>query len=963
MIKLPKPGAGKDGKTDIHERVKALAASYVPEWKPFAAGDAGGALAELFCGMFDGIERRADIVPNKYHTELLSLVGVTSPSAVSAGGLVKFTSSRQTRSPVTIERGTEVFAVGEGSRSIIYSTERTIGVTSAKLETIYYTNNAKTGDNGIRPAGEIKKLDAAAPITFFAPTDGENITRHRFEIGGGSALRLGIPCELEVRIKTGSPQSDISSAALLADKARARWSYISSDGAHEFDSVRSEGAVILLTKSSGADIIEADERRSIFCDIFSDIGGVEAENVTLRPLPTSRITALTKSDSEYIDPADGGYAFGKRPSDGMNFYIRCDDAFSKRGSKAFCEIDVRTVVYADYDENVPQYNFGRSIIDKNDALQIKPDDVFIESVAWEYYNGIGWTKLEVAGDRNPFSCSEAKGLDPKSENGEKFKQFTFIVPKEAQPVIVGAEEGYFIRARITGMANYFSRTRRFLLPFVKSCSCSFDYPQAIPADYIRVENNGDIKEIKNAQGIAELGLSLYSDIETGEEAMYLRFDRSPHAMPLSLAFICDGVFGGCGRLFCDAYRDGKFNRVKISDRTAALSHSGELLIYLSEPLEENIIFGERGYWLRLSCASLVTPAPRVISATPNAVSARQYTETAPMLFSAGIYDAGRLLKLVYSPVSDCIVTVDEGEGPIKWMRCPDLMLESADARVYTLDCASATITFGDGIHGMVPPYKNDERNIKVRCFLGGGRAGNMPVGAVSALVTSIPKIVAVENITPMSGGTDEMTADKTEKYGGSILRHLGRAIGAFDYEQLILSQFCAVKGVKCFKNTAYDGSAACGEVTVALMPSIELDDSSAVILCRDIYDFIKDRCDGVTEASGRLHIRLAQEINVSVTAEIIPEDYDDTVRLSADITSALEKLINESWRTAEIGRQLRIAELNGALRSVRGVSGVGRIQIEGSCRENGVVRIFPIEDDSAFPLSSVRSGTHTIKII
>ena len=74
---------------------------------------------------------------------------------------------------------------------------------------------------------------------------------------------------------------------------------------------------------------------------------------------------------------------------------------------------------------------------------------------------------------------------------------------------------------------------------------------------------------------------------------------------------------------------------------------------------------------------------------------------------------------------------------VRWERKADLSLAGGGERCYQLDPYAGTVTFGDGVHGRVPPP--GEENIRVSYCFGGGEWGNRPAGAVSELIGALPR--------------------------------------------------------------------------------------------------------------------------------------------------------------------------------------------------------------------------------
>ena len=71
-------------------------------------------------------------------------------------------------------------------------------------------------------------------------------------------------------------------------------------------------------------------------------------------------------------------------------------------------------------------------------------DIGIDEVIWEYYNGNDWRKL-------PESDRYSKVFRAASDQLERKTEITFNCPGDLTPVLVGAVEGRYIRARILKM--------------------------------------------------------------------------------------------------------------------------------------------------------------------------------------------------------------------------------------------------------------------------------------------------------------------------------------------------------------------------------------------------------------------------------------------------------------------------------------------------------------------------------
>ena len=973
---IQEPVLDPRSRADLMEELVAHAKEYTPEWRcEGARDDPGSALMELFGEMFYQTVDRMNSVPGKLQTEFLNLTGFQMPDPVSAVGLLQFTASDAVEAPIPIPQGTQVFTEDEGGEDIVYETAWRIESTPARLQDLFFVDTR---------AEVIQQLDPKRPQPFFQPVEGKNLQCHRFIISQNDVLALSGPCVVEVELQQESTFTASETAARLADPTLGCWTFRAGGREQPFTKVHAEGNTVLLTYE-GNETFECEEDGS-YAVCFTGTGSlgsgrVVLDGVRLRSRPSRRLPVdAVDYGGIPLDPQDGGYCFGRRPAADGLCYFRSDRVFRKRGARVNLRLEVVPII-TDLTDRVPQYQFNQRIIDKQSAVAVVPDDVYVSQVAWEYFNGIGWRSLPVSGDRNPFSCKREGPLE-----------VVFDVPEDLAAVEVDAQSGYYIRARVAHVENAFSLTPRWIVPFLKGASCSWSYAAGLAAGRCRAENNGCVVELSDLAGVERLAFPALEGLEEHPRAMYFRFDRSPHAMPLSIFFDVAGRVCLEDKLHFEAWTGQRFEPVRSVDMTRNLLHPGVMLLYLPKPLPVHTLFGQEGCWLRLSRSSYLEQwgAVRVNHVQLNIAEAVQRQRAEDELFSVGPYEAGKVLELLERPVLEAEIWVDEVAGLavadaealarnlpgrvrleredrvlthcwVRWERTPELALTGPAERCYQLDPYGGTVTFGDGIHGRVPPA--GEESIRVSYAYGGGSRGNRPAGAVTRLIGALPRISHVENITPMSGGTDRFPMGKAEAIGNKRLRHRGRAAGIRDFEEIVIQEFPQAWHVKCFPSRDASGAYAPGHVSV-VVEGCDLNDRRVTDdLCQRIYENLIQRCDCVMAAEGRLHVVGSTVITVNSTITVEMEDLDQSAVTQQEIAQRLEELINLRWRERDIGSQLRVAQVWQTVRDASNVRLVHSILLEGCYDEAGVQRIVPLEDDGAFPYATVKSGSHFIQIV
>ena len=140
--------------------------------------------------------------------------------------------------------------------------------------------------------------------------------------------------------------------------------------------------------------------------------------------------------------------------------------------------------------------------------------------------------------------------------------------------------------------------------------------------------------------------------------------------------------------------------------------------------------------------------------------------------------------------ADSLAIEVEASGGVfqPWQRIEDLALAGRDAAVYSLDSEAGAIRFGDGLRGRIPEINSRIRVAQMRS--GGGRAGNLPPGALTAISAQdgqglrLSSQFKVLQALPLIGGEDAETLEAAERRIPDLFRHRDRAVTESDYRQL-----------------------------------------------------------------------------------------------------------------------------------------------------------------------------------
>lgn len=238
------------------------------------------------------------------------------------------------------------------------------------------------------------------------------------------------------------------------------------------------------------------------------------------------------------------------------------------------------------------------------------------------------------------------------------------------------------------------------------------------------------------------------------------------------------------------------------DETRGLNKPGDLVLHVPSTHQESLVARHRAGWLRCR----VTDGTPPYTATPRLAALQACTigGTAPIVHAEAVHHEvlgtadgapGGRFRLQRVPVvpwhEPDALEVGEGDTWTQWLPVADFSGSRPTDRHYRLDPISGEIEFGPAVrqpdgtlrqYAAVPPKGSLLRMSTYRT--GGGRAGNVAVGQIRVLKTSVPYVNAVENRRPATGGADGESLDNAKVRGPLELRSSGRAVTADDFEEL-----------------------------------------------------------------------------------------------------------------------------------------------------------------------------------
>ena len=413
--------------------------------------------------------------------------------------------------------------------------------------------------------------------------------------------------------------------------------------------------------------------------------------------------------------------------------------------------------------------------------------------------------------------------------------------------------------------------------------------------------------------------------------------------------------------------------VKV-DQTRALTLSGAIRLE-AVTLQPNPPGAPApGYrWLRcrLASGSYECP-PRLAAVAVNAVEARHAVlVSGPQLLGTSRGHAGEIYGVpgtiaargdAATPqpvVADTLRLrlVSGGPPDDAWVEVPNWDRSGPFDKHYTVDPATNSVTFGNGRIGLVPPADASVEALEYR--VGGGQAGNVPAGRLTAIVAGGTAGLVVRQPFDALGGGPAETLDQAHGRALDLLAAPQRAVTVDDWEALALE----VPGVPVGRAVALPGYHpdypcwdALGVVTVVVVPRCGTPPTPGPDFLAAVTRFLGRRRPLTTELHvvGPTYVR----VTVSATLHVATAQPGLAAAAQAALDAFFDPLtggpVGTGW---PFGRGVLESDLMATLARVPGVLHVDDVAIASDC-------CAPSCDNLALcPIDLVESGTHAITVV
>ncbi|MCP4157432.1 MAG: putative baseplate assembly protein, partial [bacterium] len=462
---------------------------------------------------------------------------------------------------------------------------------------------------------------------------------------------------------------------------------------------------------------------------------------------------------------------------------------------------------------------------------------------------------------------------------------------------------------------------------------------------ILTHNNLEIKDIAKELKEGRKEMKPYITPREKQRTLYLGFDGKMEKGPVSIYFhIHEEEVRGITPVRWQYYSgEHCWRELRVVDETAGLVKNGVIRYYYPPEFIKTKKFGNEGYWIRavIEEKQLNSPLYNLPALEPiikgiylNTVYSLQaetvrdekvglsdgtpgqnYTLTKGPVLSAGIWvneisalTEGEIRQLKEKTENE-IEEETDGAGNITalwvcWKPAADLGASLPGDRHYEIDHATGKITFGNEVHGKIPPMVRETGtpNIKAHYRFGGGNRGNLERETVTELKESIPFVENVFNPLEASGGADNETAEEAKNRGTYTLKHRNRAVTAEDFEKLALQASRFIARSKSLPNRDIDGRYKRGHVTVVIIPGgSEEKPTPTPALIKVVEDYLEARSTGVLTTAAepgkkregtRLRAAPPAYVEVSVQAKLIARTMEQVPEVEIAANTAVKQYLH-----------------------------------------------------------------------
>lgn len=974
------------GKKEILSVIKERAASFTPEWNiDTDEPDIAAALAIACAEMFEGTIKKINGLPLKNQIAFYNMLNASLLPASPSEGYVSFALSSDDAVSSEVPEGTVVSSFGRDGEPVNFETCDDVLVSSAAIVKSFCVDDQKDH------IGLYDELCTSGAQLFRLPD--LNLQSHVLRMSHSYAFNIKTAAELSISFfhRGGVPLRS-EDVRIFTDKTAVDVEYFVKDkGYIPFEQISEKDGRLILTKGAKQPPVVSDEEgRQLRFTVkkikpFENFRYVyaEASPSGQQILPDS----ITDGDKEL--EVNAFFPFGERFQIFNEIYFGCSEVLDKRGASITMSFDL-SFLQIPIENQLPDDEIRwKWIAKKSDFKERASYLLSITEVMWEYYNGYGWSRLFP--DR---SYSDVFNFREGVTNC--FRSLSFTCPEDIESVFVGAQENFYIRARVIKGENLYKLKGFFMSPFIRNLYFDYHYPDK----GCRIEDAAayNCLEEKFFTPRDENEFVPFYGASAENRTVYLGFSHPPESGPFRMLWdINEDPLADRPELGWQYLSTGGWKNMNIVDETESFTKVGLTIFLDNHGFLKKRLFGEDLYWVRISdlnksYSTGEADFPGVKSVTPNTVRACNVDSHKEEYFAMNVYTENASFDLSSNSILDIDVYVNEfltitesetetlmKEGRltkvtddagivteiwVKWNCVNTFVDEDNNSRCYTADKSEGRITFGNGRKGRIPSA-SDTDNIHVIYTTGGGERSNAAEEEISGMERSIGLISSVRNPKHFYGGSDTETVYQALERNAIMLKTQGRAITARDLEALAVYSSNCIEKVKVFSGRNMKGETEHGVVTLVVLKKKDAEFSR---IRSDMKKYLLPRLPGLIASSDGLYITEPTFIRMDIKAELAADTINGIFDLKRKVEQCLRECIaSYSGRSGSLswmlGRIPSEHQLRSALLRIEHITYIKSMYITMYLHEkNGLTELDP-DAIRRLPYILPEAGENDISIV
>lgn len=982
---------------DIRNQIAHLAKGYVPEWNfDTSDPDIGSVLALLFANqMGKNVERFNDML-ERYRTELVNLMEISPLPAHPAEATVLMELASEADEGVYIQAGSRLLAAEEEEK-IVFETAFPVYLTPSKLRTIFMTSGEK---GRVLPVfGDLKRKSYVPEEAVVTEAEDDERGMKPFDLFRFAKEGL----ERQAVVLYHSSIFDVENEtiycrvtgnpAFLQRFAAGdfRFLYYTEKGFIPVENCQVMGNHILIVKEETNKPVMIDDREySVFVLEAKEPQkeAISFESISFSSAGSPRVAEYVGNGTTDFEP-ERFYLFGDTLALFSECYIGMNHYFNKKDSritlKFHTSFEERYVGLSRQEENADLRIIKRK---PHAATETLVSYAYAEEISVEYYNGIGWKRLQCE--------KEYRRMFAEAQEGDY--ELTFFCPDDWAETAAGAYNGRALRIQLLRSDNCYYQPCFHQVPIISDLMISYTYEDRFEKPEIGVVFSGtgeeDItKKLQEDQAVTAFSKGSYDDT-----SLYLGFDKKFESGPVSLWWQIEGEQRDKNVKLHFYYSTiHGFKEMKVVDYTANLSRSGIMLFLPPSDMSFVELEGKRHCWLRVTVEDgrEFSSVVQVKQIDLNGVTVHNIetmdvedfyldevqTELSFPLHMEGILDAEvwvneknefseetmeRMLKEMPDRVrAERNYLGEISEFYVKWEETEQFYHSRPEDRHYILDRMNSRILFGDGVHIRVPKNTDDIAfTVQLRCCR--GVKGNVPAGAIAESSSNWLFVQNIYNPEAAFGGSNMETMERVLQRGAGLLSSRGRFVTEQDYEREVIYFSDAIDKVSVISGMGKDGIYRERMLyIVLLMKDYQKGKNSFYKLQDELKQHLLQHCElSISPKELQIEEPVFVELSVDVWANVMR--MEDSFEIQTLAKEALDHYLNpiatEKGRGWNIGQLPRKAQIMMKLNSLKSRAIIRQIVVTARYEDEEGFHEVDLSDLKVSPFMVVKNGKHQIHV-